>query len=92
MAARELAGTWSRGTGRRPDRYCRRGRVLRLDRVPIGLAQEETASTLGASVCWDQGDEAQNGESQDSRTGKGDDDRDHALRGSDLVDPLNSKG
>src|SRR3712207_8669994 len=62
--------------------------VLCLGRDPVGLAQQETASTLGASVCWDQGNEAQNSESQDSRTGQGDDDRDddrdHALRGSDL--------
>src|SRR3712207_4653533 len=80
VAARELAGTWSRGTGCRPDCDWRGARVLHLGRDPVGLAQQETASTLGASVCWDQGD--------DDR----DDDRDHAPRGSDLVDPLKSKG
>ncbi len=47
-------------------------------------------SSLVVPVQWEQDNEAQDGESQGSRTGNGDKDRDHAATGSDLLNPVYS--
>ncbi len=89
MAARKLgqelnhAPPWLDRIGSCSGRYCRRRCVLRLVRNPGGEAQKETETTLGF-VRRHQGEEAQNGKCQGSRTGKGDDDREHFNSGSDL--------
>src|SRR3712207_1108555 len=61
--------------GGRTDCPCCCLRVLRLVRDSVGSAQEKAASALGAPVHGDQDNEGQDRESQDSRTGKGDEDR-----------------
>ncbi len=90
LVARELGGELGHvdpGLGRTgdcPDRCCRCPRVLHLVRNPGGTASEEAEAALAAPVNRHQGNEAEDSERQNSGAGKGDDDRGHTDKESDL--------